>query len=564
MNAALLTAVLALSATVETPAPQTGYRFSTGPYDVGVVDQIDINETAYWTRGPSAGGQSLYGGLVGQPARVFLEGGLSLEGVFRGSDASFVFLQQPTTNKTLLVNKTRVTYIEIAGEITRADAKRRVPSAKRIVLSHVGDSSDDMRSFADSGHAVAFQRPAGMRSIAAIQICAARYGHPTPPNEDFHVYLLDQDKKVLEHITLPYRKIDRMEPDGKLRWHTLEFPAVEVPEKFFVAFWFNAQQTKGVYLGMKKVEAVRERVRLVRETHSYTGLPDKGFRNLDDYEWMIRAVVSPASGREPTHPRVTTYEDEKAADNENAEAMPTRTWTPTIEGLTLEAQYVGVARIDGDGKIIAVILKKADGKTLNIPLHDLSTADQDFVRKLLKKPQTAQPDNRAPVELSCDNGAMTGKRSIAGSGHAVRFTADGDSPYVTSISLHGSRYGEPRPPKEDFRVWICDTDLKPIAMFRFPYSSFTRGDPAWKTFRILPIPVPREFIVCFGFNPHRTKGVYVSYDNQPSKTSLVGIPGGKSPQPFETGNWLIRCKVENCEEGGQSEGGHAPQPPTRY
>ena len=132
----------------------------------------------------------------------------------------------------------------------------------------------------------------------------------------------------------------------------------------------------------------------------------------------------------------------------------------------------------------------------------------------------------------------------------MRFKADGDSCYVTSVSLHGSRYGMPQPPKEDFNVWICDGQFKPIATFHFPYGSFARGDPVWKSFRVRPTRVPEDFIVCFGFNPEATKGVYVSCDEKPSQTSLVGIPGKSEPQPFPKGNWLLRCKIEKRAEGG--------------
>jgi RNA polymerase sigma-70 factor (ECF subfamily) len=162
----------------------------------------------------------------------------------------------------------------------------------------------------------------------------------------------------------------------------------------------------------------------------------------------------------------------------------------------------------------------------------------------------AKPSGGEARELSHDNGSMAGKSSIAGGGHAVRFKVDGDSWCVTSVSLHGSRYGYPQPPKENFNLWICDAQFKPIATFHFPYSSYTRADPVWKSFRIRPTRVPQDFIVCFAFNPQQTKGVYVSYDGKPGDTSMTGVPGEGEPQPFAKGNWLIRCKVEKRKENG--------------
>jgi hypothetical protein len=425
------------------------------------------------------------------------------------------------------------------GEITRVEVELKNRSGGKIVLSYVGDRSDGQQSFADSGHAVAFQRPANMKSLVAVKLFAARYGMPKVPNEDFHIYLLDQNQKVLEQISIPYSKIARAE----LQWHTLEFPAIEVPEKFFVAVWFNATATKGVFLGKQNVS----------QTHSYAGLPDKGFQKVNQpYDWMVRAVVSAESGSKPTYPKVTTYEAEKAADTESAEAQPAeraegesmRTWSDATGAFSVTAAFAGVE----NGK---VKLKKADGQIVAVPLDRLSDADRAFVAgQSGANPEAAKPGPRESRELSHDNGSKAGQSSIAGGGHAVQFHVDSDSCYVTSVSLYGSRYGEPRPPKEDFHVWICDADFHPIATFQFPYSSFTRSAPAWKSFRIRPTRVPKDFIVCFGFNPQQTKGVFVSYDGQASTTSMIGTPEGGQPKPFAKGNWLIRCKVEERSEEG--------------
>jgi hypothetical protein len=436
------------------------------------------------------------------------------------------------------------------GEITRVNVELKKTGQEKV-LSYVGETSSGQRSFADSGHAVVFQRPADMKSIVAVKLFGARYGHPQPPKEDFHIYLIDEHRKVLEQIAVPYSQVKRGEPG----WYTFEFPAVAVPEKFMVAVWFNAEATKGVYVGMDKNAT---------ETHSYAGLPDKGFQKVDEpYEWMIRAVVSPDAGKQPTCPKVTTYEDEKAADTESAEAQPedgsagekpsgdqsggdskSRTWHDDTGAFNLQAEYAGVE----DGK---VKLKKPDGTMLSVPLDRLSSEDRRYVSKLgeekpatgAETPKTGEPAARETRELALDNGKNAGQRSIAGGGHAVKFKVEGESNYVTSVSLFGSRYGMPKPPKENFNVWICDASFKPIATFHFPYASYIRGNADWKSFKIRPTKVPQEFMVCFGFNPQATKGVYVSYDDQKSETSYVGVPN-RGSQAFPQGNWLIRCKVE--------------------
>ena len=166
-----------------------------------------------------------------------------------------------------------------AGSPTRP-AEVKVPVGA-VTLSHVADSSEDKRSLGGSGHAVKFERPADVKHVLAVRIYASRYGHPRPPDEDFHVYLLDQDRKVIKDLTYPYSMIQRT---SKMRWYTLAVPGVEVPEKFHVALSFSPHQTKGIYLGIDKN---------AEETHSYIGLPDRGYKKVTDgYDWMVRAIVS--------------------------------------------------------------------------------------------------------------------------------------------------------------------------------------------------------------------------------------------------------------------------------
>jgi hypothetical protein len=126
------------------------------------------------------------------------------------------------------------------GEITRVEVELKKQTGREVVLSYVGETTTDMRAFADSGYAVAFQRSADMKSIVAVKLFGSRYGYPQAPRENFHICLLDENKKVLEHVAVPYRKI----PRGEMQWNTIEFPAIEVPEKFMVALWFNAEATK--------------------------------------------------------------------------------------------------------------------------------------------------------------------------------------------------------------------------------------------------------------------------------------------------------------------------------
>ena len=140
-----------------------------------------------------------------------------------------------------------------------------------------------------------------------------------------------------------------------------------------------------------------------------------------------------------------------------------------------------------------------------------------------------------------------GKRSVAGSGHAVRFTAPGKDSYLTSVRIFGSRYGQPQAPRENASVWLCDAEFKKIAEFACPYASFERGEPKWVTVPVKPVRVPPEFVVCVGFNPTATKGVFVHHDNGGSGDSFLALPGGKG-RAFAQGDWLIRAVVQDARD----------------
>jgi RNA polymerase sigma-70 factor (ECF subfamily) len=161
----------------------------------------------------------------------------------------------------------------------------------------------------------------------------------------------------------------------------------------------------------------------------------------------------------------------------------------------------------------------------------------------------------SPIELSHDDGKMAGKRSLAGEGHGVRFEVTGEDWYLTAVQIHGSRYGYPRLPREDFHLWLCDDECKVVADFPFPYAKFSRGAPEWVNLKMKrPTNVPAKFALFAGFIPTRTKGVFVSHDKEASGTSLVGLPG-KEPRLFDGGDWLIRAELAQPKGADPLHGG---------
>jgi hypothetical protein len=221
-----------------------------------------------------------------------------------------------------------------------------------------------------------------------------------------------------------------------------------------------------------------------------------------------------------------------------------RTWTDASGRFSIDAELVDV----GEG---IVRLKKADGQVISIPIEKLSQADQQFVRSQAPSPGQGGPSSvmiselsGKPEELARDDGRPAGKKSFP-RGHAVAFEAPGDSYYMTSVRIHGARYGYPQAPKEDFHVTLCDPDFRSIVDFPFAYSKFQRGDPKWVSLRMKPTKVPKEFVICVNFNPTRTKGVYVSHYAE--GTSLVGLPG-KRAGSFTGGDWLIHVTVDRRQQ----------------
>jgi len=168
-----------------------------------------------------------------------------------------------------------------------------------LPLKHVDDSAEGRRSLSASGHAVQFDRLSDFGFVEAVAIFASRYGRPEAPDEDFHVYLLNDKKQVLADLEYPYEMIER----GEMRWYTLKTPPIEVTKSFYVALAFNPHRTKGVYLGLDED---------VDETHSLTGLPDSGFKPVTKkYDWMVRVHLTEKPSTDKDVQRLADWKPKK-------------------------------------------------------------------------------------------------------------------------------------------------------------------------------------------------------------------------------------------------------------
>ena len=134
-----------------------------------------------------------------------------------------------------------------------------------------------------------------------------------------------------------------------------------------------------------------------------------------------------------------------------------------------------------------------------------------------------------------------GKKSLGGSGELIHFTVS-EGKKIAGIKIHGSRYGQPDAPDEDFLVYFLDEEGKDVISTQLaPYSLFKRGAEKWVNVRFKkPVDVPTEFWISLDFRPHQTKGVYVSYDTSSGgKHSKVGLPGQEPKDVDFAGDWMV-------------------------
>jgi hypothetical protein len=164
-----------------------------------------------------------------------------------------------------------------------------------------------------------------------------------------------------------------------------------------------------------------------------------------------------------------------------------------------------LVRVTGDESARALV--PAD---LLTPKIDWKVAEREINEKTTEG-QT-QVDDQTGVLLKYDDGTSEGMLSTAGAGHAIMFFAPAGAWAIDSVQLYGSRYGEAEPPKENFRIFICDQDFNVIKSVEKPYSTIERGDPKWYTMSFDPVKAPRGFYVCVYFAPTASKGVYMYYD----------------------------------------------------
>ncbi len=129
----------------------------------------------------------------------------------------------------------------------------------------------------------------------------------------------------------------------------------------------------------------------------------------------------------------------------------------------------------------------------------------------------------------------------------IQFSLPTDTGHIKGIRIHGSRYGLPQPPAEDFLIHVLSEDMSDILFTETaPYKLFERGKEKWVTVKFKKVQaVPKTFWIVLDFRAHQTKGVFVSYDTSTGgKHSKAGLPGGNKPSDVGFGgDWMIRVQL---------------------
>jgi hypothetical protein len=157
----------------------------------------------------------------------------------------------------------------------------RLPKSA-VLLNHVGKYAGGYQSSEVPGFAVRFTRPDKATRAVAVGFYAYRYGESKPPHQDFHIYLMDEDHKVLKDVRCPYTQFEL----HKENWYFFPIPPTELPKRFIVGLSFDSTASEGICLGMD---------RRIQDSHSDVGTPKTGYKPVKDKcDWMIRVYVAPA------------------------------------------------------------------------------------------------------------------------------------------------------------------------------------------------------------------------------------------------------------------------------
>ena len=152
---------------------------------------------------------------------------------------------------------------------------------------------------------------------------------------------------------------------------------------------------------------------------------------------------------------------------------------------------------------------------------------------------------RGPVELKYDDGISDGQLSVAGGGHATKFTCPRGKNQLKEIKLYSSRYGRGAPDNNrPYWIYVLDGNFGMLQKIEGKYQEFSYASQGWWIKELSPtVSVTRDFWICFEFKPAQYYGVYVYYDRSSMGHSRSGTPG-TSLNTDPGYEWMIRAVVD--------------------
>jgi hypothetical protein len=140
-----------------------------------------------------------------------------------------------------------------------------------------------------------------------------------------------------------------------------------------------------------------------------------------------------------------------------------------------------------------------------------------------------------------------GCKSLGASGHAIRFERPEDVSFVEAVHVFCARYGQAEPPQRDFHIYLLDEADLVICDLPFAYGEVEPGgtdDLKWHSFKTPAVEVPESFKVALSFEPGRTSGVYVGYDESVGEThSYTGLPEDGLKLLDRVYDWMVRVTL---------------------
>lgn len=203
----------------------------------------------------------------------------------------------------------------------------------------------------------------------------------------------------------------------------------------------------------------------------------------------------------------------------------------------------------GQAPVAETLAAEQSGLTDDFTIVDPELFDNETMLVYFDDEQ--KPAEGKPVlTLKYDDGKPDGKKSIAGTGEAIRFKLPDKSQKLRSLRIHCARYGTPQAPAEDAEISIVSEDGAEVVHTEMvPYAKFKRGESQWTTIQFEePVETPETFWVILQFNAEATKGVYVSFDTSTGgANSKTGVPGGEFKDVNTGGDWMVQAILSKPE-----------------